>query len=289
MDVLKELESWFLQRDYETGLIILAKFSKNRILLQNLNRKPFPEKLYSELKKLAEHHKLRIGNPSTQPPTPDPVTQADKQPQLPEAQIEDKLVDNKLLGLETAADEILGMKLSDTEDNVESLVNEKLSEMEMEAEDIISDKMAEFEHLADEYLSDKRKSIERNRHVNFDDLPKHLQELWQINRNAYNEIRALHEKLKLMEKLTPEERQPFTERIASLDEMIRTNWEAIDAWSLESEPTQKDPGDIDHKRINANRKYISTGLKKLQDGKLSPVKVAELKKNMKGSGAVFGW
>lgn len=101
------------------------------------------------------------------------------------------------------------------------------------------------------------------RNDNPDILPKHLQVKWHENHDAYKEIRALHEKLKLMEKATPEYRQPLTERLASLDDKIRANWELIDAWQPGAESAAATVVKIDHKRINANRKFISSNLKKL--------------------------
>lgn len=101
-----------------------------------------------------------------------------------------------------------------------------------------------------------------------DNLPPHLKAKWHFNQDAYKEIRALHEKLKLMEKATQEDRQPLTERIASLDDKIRANWKEIDAWEPGAEPTEEPvvkPVMVDHKRINANRKYISVNLKRLQE------------------------
>jgi len=106
--------------------------------------------------------------------------------------------------------------------------------------------------------------VSQGKETNIDNLPQHLKAKWNENQNAYKEIRALHEKLKLMEKATPEDRQPLTERIALLDDKIRDNWEKIDNYDPSQEPEpDNQPQKIDHKRINANRKYISTNLKKL--------------------------
>jgi len=102
-----------------------------------------------------------------------------------------------------------------------------------------------------------------------DNLPPELKKLWHFNQDAYKEIRALHEKLKLMANATPEDRQPLTERIASLDDKIRDNWELIDNYdpnAVTLSPELLGKGQqpvIDHKRINANRKFISTNLKKI--------------------------
>lgn len=117
---------------------------------------------------------------------------------------------------------------------------------------------------SDQVIEQMNKDI---RNDNPDSLPKHLQQKWHENHDAYKEIRALHEKLKLMENATPEDRQPLTERVASLDDKIRANWEAIDAWQPGAEPAPAEPATelqaIDHKRINANRKYISSNIKKI--------------------------
>lgn len=52
METIKE---WFTgNKDYMAGLILLAKHSKNRILLQHLSRKTCPEKLEYELNKICK-------------------------------------------------------------------------------------------------------------------------------------------------------------------------------------------------------------------------------------------
>lgn len=118
---------------------------------------------------------------------------------------------------------------------------------------------------------DKLIIVRENKEVKFEDLPKVLQKKWEANRDAYKEIRATHEKLKLMGEHAPStDRAPLIRRIDELDQLIRSNWDIIDAWKPGEEvkdPEKKD-GDtvtIDHKRIQANRKYISTNIKKLAD------------------------
>ena len=125
--------------------------------------------------------------------------------------------------------------------------------------------------VASEVASGKRQvaSVERvkiirnDREVKYDELPPSLQKLVDWNRDSYKEIRALHEKLKLMEKANPEDRQPLIERITELDNGIRENWKVVDAWEPGQEPEEKPKAEIDHKRINSNRKYISTNVKRL--------------------------
>ena len=115
---------------------------------------------------------------------------------------------------------------------------------------------------------DKIKVVRENHEVKYDDLPEEIQKKWDENRNSYKEIRATHEKLKLMEKAPAEDRAPLIARIDELDVTIRKNWDLIDAWEPGTEvPIKKedDPATIAHKRINANRKYISTNTKKLAE------------------------
>jgi hypothetical protein len=107
----------------------------------------------------------------------------------------------------------------------------------------------------------KLKVIRNFREVYYDDLPKKLQVLWDRNRDEYKEIRALHEKLKLMENGTPKDREPLTMRITMLDLQIHERWKEIDAWSPVPDELK-----IDHKRISSNRKYISTWLDRLDKG-----------------------
>lgn len=48
-------------RDYDKGLMLLNKYSKNRILFQRLSRKPWVEKLEYELQKLVDRDNLLKG------------------------------------------------------------------------------------------------------------------------------------------------------------------------------------------------------------------------------------
>lgn len=52
---MQTINEWLAgNRDYASGLVLLTKYSKNRILLQNLSRKPMPAKLEYELHKLSK-------------------------------------------------------------------------------------------------------------------------------------------------------------------------------------------------------------------------------------------
>ena len=113
-----------------------------------------------------------------------------------------------------------------------------------------------------------RKNIVRSGSVvSPDDLPPELKKLWKQNTDSYKLVRSLHEKLKLMEKSTAEDRAPLVRQIASLDESVIANWSKIDAWDPDYvEPATKIEA-IDHKRINANRKFICTNLKSILTAK----------------------
>jgi hypothetical protein len=200
------LNDWFNKKDYEEGLLLLARYSKNRMLIQNLGKRKNPGKLEYELKKFTDQLRIDIKKPVVKKAT------------------EAKKTSNK--------------KVVVTEDPAPEGQREL-------------------------------KIIRGKRTINPDDLPVDIKKLWEGIRDSYKEIRALSEKLKLMEESAPEEREPFTARMVELDDLIRSNWDVIDAWEPGKKPEKKSNEDkienIDHKRINANRKYISTNLKKLKD------------------------
>lgn len=213
------LELILTKKDYEEGLLLLAKISKNRMLVQNLTKKRNPAKLEYELKKIAAHLKIGVKKPKAAPA-----------PQK-----------NKPASKSIVTKEVT---LSSDDEPVLKIMHGK-------------------------------------KQINPDDLPADIKKRWEFCRDSYKEIRALSEKLKLMEKASPEDRQPLTERMTSLDDQIRANWEVIDAWQPGQKSENKNDGEkIDHKRINANRKYISTNLQKLKAG-MDAAKAEILKDNLK--------
>lgn len=197
---MAKINEWFEKKDYELGLALLMKHSKNRALIQNLHRKKNPGKLEYELRRIAG------------------VKKEVKKEVVPEKQV-------------------LPQIPTDLQGNV-------VIPTDLQGNVVI---------------------IGGKREVSIDDLPPELKKKWEENRDAYKEIRATHEKLKLMEKATPEDRKPLVERMTVLDNRIRANWEAIDAWDGKPAKPPAPPVPIDHKRINANRKYISTNLKRLNE------------------------
>lgn len=253
------LQEWFEEKDYGIGIALFGQLSKNRILYQNLSRKVNPEKLEYELRKIAEYQgiDLAVKVADLNPNEVDPNAEKEKAESHSDQVIEQMNAD----------------KLHELEEGAEEIVSDKLNELESGAEDVVSDKLAEFESQVQEIMSGKLEVIRDGRKVKYEDLSPEMQARWNQNRDGYKEIRALHEKLKLMENATPEDRQPLTQRMCDLDDTIRDNWIEIDAYVPSSVPNRVES--IDHKRIQANRKYISTNLKKLPE-QTNPVKTAQV-------------
>lgn len=267
------LQEWFENKDYGIGLALLGNFCKNRVLLQNLSRKKNPEKLEYELRKAAEHQGIVIGT----------VEEIDETKGLsvdhtnvPEAKVDqDGVVQDNLDKIESGAEEIVQDKLIELEMDAGDIVSDNANDLKNTAQNIVEDKIQEFETQIDEILAGKLEVIRNGRKVKFEDLSKEMQARWIQNSDGYKEIRALHEKLKLMEKASPEDRKPLTERICKLDDQIRDNWAEIDAFVAGEKEQSSDVLKLDHKRIQSNRKYISTNLKKLQEQQ-DPVKRAKV-------------
>jgi hypothetical protein len=171
-------------------------------------------------------------------------------------------------------------KLEELETEAEAIVADKLSDMEDEADEVVKEKLGDLDLMAEQVITGKLKIVRDGKEISFNDLSTEMKARWEQNRDSYKEIRVLHEKLKLMENATPEDRQPLTLRISNLDDLIRNNWKEIDAY-VPVVPSSEPAVAIDHKRMQSNRKYISTNLKKLQEI-TDPVKkamiVAELQK-----------
>lgn len=102
----------------------------------------------------------------------------------------------------------------------------------------------------------RTKIIHQGREVRYESLPVRLQKLYDQNRNMYKEMRALHEKSKLV--TSDAAREPLIVRLVHLDVMVRSNWNTIDSWDGQPDV---ESSNIDHRRINANRKFISDNKK----------------------------
>ena len=271
------LKDWLeaKDKDYGIGLAILGTHSKNRILLQNLSRKPNPKKVEYELRKIATQQGIVL--------TPDDQDLVETKTDTEKGQdLLDKMK-KESPDPEKFKEEVLDrpQNQSDSEKNEEEaddIVSEKLNELESDADDIVSDKLAEFEQMTDEIIAGKKKVSIGGTELYYEDLPTEIKARLDQNRDNYKIIRATHEKLKLMENATDADRAPLTQKIADLDSQIRSNWDVVDSYEPQAE-TEKESA-IDHKRINANRKYISTNLKKLAED-IEQVKAAKIRDSIK--------
>lgn len=100
-----------------------------------------------------------------------------------------------------------------------------------------------------------------------DSLPQHYKILWDETGELYRQMRALHEKLKLLNNADAEQRRTVIAQLDTISRLIRKNWDAID--SFVAKGTQANESSvIDENRINANRKYISDGKKALMSDTL---------------------
>lgn len=287
-----KLQDWFIEKDYGIGVALLGTLSKNRILIQNLSRKQNPAKLEYELRKIAKEKGIDL-TVKVEDQTPEDVDPNEQGKiielnshktdshsdqvidQMNADQKPDDLVKEKLDELESGADEIVSDKLGELESDAEDIVSDNVNDLKTTAQDIIEDKISEFESQVEEIMAGKLEVIRNGRKVKFEDLSAEMQARWNQNKDSYKEIRALHEKLKLMENATPEDRQPLTQRVCDLDDTIRDNWAEIDAYVPVPAESANEAPVIDHKRIGANRKFISTNLKKLPEQQ-DPVKAAKM-------------
>ena len=155
--------------------------------------------------------------------------------------------------------------IENAEDEAQDIIENAETQAEENAEEVIEEAQQKaYEILASATDVVNRKIIKNGAELNIDNLPDHIKALWDFNREAYKEIRSRHEKLKLLVKAPVADRKPHTMRIAELGDTIRSNWNLIDNWDPNAEPEPEPVQTIDHKRISANRKYISTNVPKLK-------------------------
>lgn len=226
---MEAIKNWINKgMDYDQGLILIAKYHKNRMLARNLTRKCIPEKLEYELRKISGLANYKP-TPAAKPPTP--AAKPPTPPAKPEKPIQPA---QKPAPAPTPA----GYK---------------------------------FEIVDPE-----------SRKVNKKDLPESLQVVYDTIVEKYRKARSVHEKLKLLNDAPAAVREMHVAHLVDLDMAIRGGWAQIDAWDgkpIEPEPEPEKPL-VDHKRINSNRKFISTNIKKMADKKLSPMKKERLKENI---------
>ena len=112
----------------------------------------------------------------------------------------------------------------------------------------------------------------KGKRADHDTLPEAVQALFEKNLQIYPEMRSLHERLKVLsETATATERLPFLQRLLSLDQELRENWNLYDGFDVNADmpnPSNEseipnEPTKIDAKRVSANRKYLSDNKAKL--------------------------
>jgi len=103
-----------------------------------------------------------------------------------------------------------------------------------------------------------------------DQLPAGIKLMFDMNQEIYPEMRALHEKLKVLSEdgHTAAERLPFLQDLLHLDNTLRGNWELYDNFKMgDVIPGEKKvivPGvALDFKRIQANRTYLNRAGKEI--------------------------
>lgn len=117
--------------------------------------------------------------------------------------------------------------------------------------------------LAEEIISHYKQRYRR------EDLPEHLQELWDKNTDQYKELRAYHEKMKQCNSDTG--RAEFRELVVSLANAISDRYELIEEKMKDNTNNQ---AAVPASKLNSARAYISKMLKK---DKLSDEQVLKVK------------
>jgi hypothetical protein len=143
-------------------------------------------------------------------------------------------------------------------------------------------------------------SEKKGKRADHDRLPDEIKAMFLENLNIYPRMRKLHEQLKLLGNAMPCDRYPFLKELKALDEKLRANWDAYDAFVLppaENENSGTGTGEtptagitptepsaenekmdntvanndpeltVDAKEISAARKYLSDNKTKLKEMK----------------------
>ena len=136
-------------------------------------------------------------------------------------------------------------------------------------------------------LTDKQEQKSyKGKREDHDDLPEHIQAIYEVTLNLLHKERQLHEKLKLMDDAPACDRHEFTTQLCELDKKRCEAWEQYDHFDLEkynAEKKQREeksanilPADA-ARTIFVNRTYISKAIRKLEAMKDDELKIAEYK------------
>lgn len=287
MDKIKQ----FLDADepeYSTGLALLLKYSKNRGLHARLSRKPWPEKLKYELKKIytANTNVKALAEVKKTDPEKTPEQIAEESGKLTYAieKVEtQEQLDNLVIQLkelvkplpEEAQNKMIEFALSrapkfPTQEELEA--KEKAEEIINDAETTAEETIEDAQTTADEIIEDANskaddilQQILDKKGVTREMLPPSLRDRYDENTLNYKLMRSKHEKLKLMKDDTDEKRAPLCQELAALGDKVTENWAVIDAWdgkpiveAVVSTPTAKD--------VSNARSYISKNKDKIALG-----------------------
>lgn len=277
---MENIKAWLDSKepDYNEGVALLGKHCKNRNLLQGLLRKENPGKVRYELTKVLMMHKNPGGLSAL-------IAKAPKEEKV-ERTIDD-LFALFIGGRKEDLDYFEAKRLCDhlkivPKSRSKADVFEALDPANLKAASTVENQSQEKNPPAGETepTGKIRLKVIRNlkdNEIKYADLPVRLQKLWDANTDMYKKCRSIHEKLKLMDKANDDDRKPLITEMCGMDDQIRANWTVIDEWDGKPEDLGTiSKVDVDHKRINTNRKYISTNKEKL----------AELIKNEDEQGAV---
>lgn len=202
---MNEIKKWLESEDknYEAGLMLLAKYGRNRILLSNLSKretKHFRDKLEYELRKIAG---ITSGRNSP--------NEKDNETGL-KAMVPFIVIHNDD-GTYTASavEHHIYTDGKDLEELTENMFDAGKCHLE---KDIIPE----------------IKFIETGKKLNFNELPENLQKVYTENMDAYAEIKALHAKMCILPSGDENNlaRKQIAETICFLDDKISGNWKLID-------------------------------------------------------------
>ena len=111
-----------------------------------------------------------------------------------------------------------------------------------------------------------RPTIDKNPHVNYDELPDELKTIYDQSAGLSRELKSYHTKLKIIaeDSTQASERAELCQLIVRTDGIIRANYAVIDEWYLSGKKTQPkipDDGPVmtdleKDRRIKANLNYI---------------------------------
>jgi hypothetical protein len=120
-------------------------------------------------------------------------------------------------------------------------------------------------------------SDNKGKRADHDTLPAEIKKKYDENGIIYPKMRALFEKLKLMDNEPACDRYPFLKQLVEFDETVIANWDAYDSYDVANPPAPAKVIVVDTKRVNANRKYLSDNKEKLAALKADAAQIDKFK------------